>query len=517
MRSLVMTIIVVAATFSGWAEDFTHETAPQLSDAELGHLRHFVTLANQELDDWTGFEASNQKGLEAYRYQLAFMTYALALQQYHSVPAYRDLYQDTIDRLVERMLQKPVWEFWEEVSQSSKAFDPDFEGEEVGKRDPVGEKNIMYSGHVIHMIALYEMLYRDMDWSAPGALTFRWDDNEAYIYDYAKLVDIIHQEMMAPRMDHTKDVGAMECEPNLVFPECNQHPTLAFMLFDHLHGTDYGLRTTSAFKGFMDNTEMHSMETKRTAAFYMIKQDKTLRFPTVDSGSADGWTGSFMHVWDPKYIESLYTQQRAAYVLGTGESFSLAPEPSRAQGPGFFATLAKEVGDLDTAEAILDYAHSSYKTKDDARGYRFEYNPGDETYPANNTTDKLFAMAQSNRPNGLWKLHNEPWDRKAFGHPLLAGVDFPNVLVRQAVWDDKTETLLFTLEPSGDEPVFTTFRIENIYTNYLSLLHQNGEFRAAIDEHAQVAGENTRNLDPGSIEISTTLDGLTRFTLKPMN
>lgn len=516
MRILVAAITVLTSV-SCWAQTLTHETAPRLSDRELGHFRHFVTLANQELDDWTGFDAANQGGLEAYRYQLAFMTYALSLQQFHSVPAYRDLYENTINQLIERMLQKPVWEFWEEVSKSSKKFDPDFLGEEEASRDPVGAKNIMYSGHVIHMIALYEMLYRDMDWSKPGALTFRWDEDEAYTYDYENLVDIIHNEMMAPRLDHTKDHGAMECEPNLVFPECNQHPTLAFMLFDHLRGTDYGMKTQSAFKGFMENTEMHSMETKRTAAFYMIKQDQTLRFPKVDSGSADGWTGSFMHAWDPKYIESIYDAQRSAYVQNADGALVLAPEPSRSQGPGFFATLAKEVGDTKTAEAILDYAHAEYKTSNNARGYRFDYNPDDDTYPANGTTDKLFAMAESNRPNGLWKLHNEPWDRKAFGHPVLAGIDFPTVLVRQAVWDDEYETLLFTLEPSGDKPILTKIRIENIYTNYLAILEQDGEYRAAIDEHAQVAGPDTRNLDPGSIEISVRLNGPTRFTLKPMD
>jgi hypothetical protein len=519
MQLFLMVAFAFVLSFSAMAEDFTHETAPGLSDIEIGHLRNFVSLANQGLDDWSGFEASNQKGLEAYRYQLAFMTYALALQQYHSVPAYRDLYEDTMDRLIERMLEKPVWEFWEEVSKSSKAYDPDMTEEESGTRDPVGEKNIMYSGHIIHMISLYEMLYRDMGWSEQKALKFVWDESESYEYSYADLIEIIHAEMIAPRMGNTKDMGAMECEPNLVFPECNQHPTLAFMLFDHVHGTDYGIRTTGEFKGFMDRTEMQSAETKRTAAYYMIKQDHTLRFPTGGSGSADGWTGSFMHVWDPKYIESIYAQQRDAYVK-VGEEVgdvALTPGSTATLAPAFFATFAMEMGDLKTANAILDYAEWWYEIEHDDNGYRFEYNPKDEKYPAHNTTDKLFAMARSNRPNGLWKMHNEPWDRKSFGHPLLAQVDFPNVLVRQAVWDDESETLLFTLEPVGDVPVFTSFVIENIYTNYLAILEQDGEYLAAIDEHAQVAGVNTRNLDPGQVEIKTTLTGPTQFSLKPMN
>lgn len=118
--------------------------------------------------------------------------------------------------------------------------------------------------------------------------------------------------------------------------------------------------------------------------------------------------------------------------------------------------------------------------------------------------------------NLLNEILNKPWTRRDFGYPLLAGIDTDKVIVRQAFWDDDYETLLFTLEPIGDAPVLTTIIIENIYTNYLAILLQNGEYRAAIDEHAQVAGEHTRNLDPGQIEVQVRLDGLTRFTLKPM-
>ncbi len=516
VAALMMTALSLLGTTIVRAAPLTHDTAPSLSDAELGHLRNIVSLAQQDLDDWTGFEGRDQKGMEAYRYQIAFMTYALTLQQYNSVPAYRDLYEDTIDRLIARMLEKPVWDFWEEVSQSSRSFDPDYDGPRPAKRDPVGEKNIMYSGHVVHMIALYEMLYRDMKWSAENALSFRWSSDESYDYSYADLVDIINREMLAPRLKNGKDSGAMECEPNLVFPECNQHPTLAFMLFDRLRETDYGSRTKKALKGFFDDTAMNNPETAHTAAYYMVKQDKTLRIPMVNSASADGWTGAFMHAWDPEYINSLYEAQRDSYVLTnskTGE-IRLAPDPSKALGLAFFANYAVEVGDTATAEKLFDYAGTHYKSRSDENGFRYVPTT-DKAYPVNNTTDKILAMARSNRPNGLWKMHNEPFEAEAFNHPLLAHVDFPRVLVRQAVWDDESEALLFVLEPANGS-LTTIFRIENLPTNYLAGLYQNDTWIAAIDEHAQVAGANTRNLAPGEIEIRVTLDGPTRFTLKPI-
>jgi hypothetical protein len=514
--AILSPLIVGILSITTYAEPLTHETAPALSDQELGHLRNFVHLARQKTDDFTGWEGKDQKGMESYRYQIAFMTYALSLQQYHSVPAYRDLYSDAIDRLIVRMLEKPVWDFWEEVSKGSTDWDPDHDADLSGTKDPVGEKNIMYSGHLLHMVALYETLYRDMKWSKPNALTFRWNDDLAFEYDYAELIEIVHQEMLAPRLEGGLDKGAMECEPNLVFPECNQHPALAFELFDYLRNTDYAARTMPAFKNFFKETEMHHPETHHTQANYRIKQNNTLNMPPRGSASADGWTGAFMHVWEPDYIKSLYQKQRDDYIARdekTGE-IRLTPDPTRDLSPAFFANLAMELGDTETAQLLFDYVDKHYASQSDDQGFRLVRNMGDKKFPANNTTDKLMGLARSNRPNGLWKLHNEPWGDLDRIYPLVAKVDFPNVLVRQAVWDADYETLLFILEPLNGGKTRTTFRIENIPTNMIASLDQEGKLIAAIDEHAQASGTLIKNLDPGVIQITTTLNGPTQFTLK---
>lgn len=506
IRFIALNLALILGTAVAWAAPLTHETAPSLSDEELGHLRNFVWLANQDLDDWVGWAAADQKGMEAYRYQIAFMTYALSLQQYHSVPAYREVYRETIDRLITRMLQKPVWEFWEEVSQSSPQYDPDYEGPRPAVKDPVGEKNIMYSGHVIHMIALYESLYRDMRWSEPDALTFRWNSDLSYKYDYADLVEIIHNEMMTPRMEGTLDVGAMECEPNLVFPECNQHPTLAFMLFDRLRGTDYAAITKPALKSFFENTEMHNPKTTHTAAWYMIKQDKVLRVPMINSASADGWTGAFMHAWDPEYIESLYDRQRADYIRRdpkTGK-VRLAPDPSKALGLAFFANLAVEVGDLETAGILFAYADEHYTPVHDNIGFRYLRDSANTEYPVSNTTDKLMALARSNRPGGLWKLHNEPWERPGLDAPILQKVDFPSLLVRQAIWDEESDSLLFSLEPSGKGAVATTFE--------LAQLDASRDYELYRDDERLENG--LHKVDETTVSVSLTIDGPSRFTLK---
>ena len=107
------------------------------------------------------------------------------------------------------------------------------------------------------------------------------------------------------------------------------------------------------------------------------------------------------------------------------------------------------------------------------------------------------------------------YDDVTVTYPMVARVDFPSVVVRQAIWDESAETLLFALEPRKAGNLTTTFRVVNIPTNYVARLEQEGRQIAAIDEHGQASGARVTNLGPGEIEVTTTLDGETRFAVRP--
>ena len=62
------------------------------------------------------------------------------------------------------------------------------------------------------MIGLYEMLYRDFKWDKPGYITFSWDENEKYVYDFNSLIKVIHDQMK------DNPWHSIACEPNMVFP-----------------------------------------------------------------------------------------------------------------------------------------------------------------------------------------------------------------------------------------------------------------------------------------------------------
>jgi hypothetical protein len=520
------------------------ESPRGLSDAELGHLRQFVRLASQDLDDWRGWEGADQRGMEAYRYQAAFMAYTLTLQQYHSVPAYRELHEKTIARLIVRMLQKPVWEYWEEVSQGLEWYDPDFSGPLPAVRDPVQDRNIMYSGHLVHMAALHEMLYRDFRWDLPGAFTFRWSESEAYAYSLPTLITRIRDEM-------ADGPGGVQCEPNLIFPECNQHPILAFKLFDDLHSTDlFAARTY--FARLFTRAPMVDPETHEVVAYYRVKQDEVLGdlnprvgMPTdlvvwpltklglmsFDSPSACGWTGVFMHAWDPESVSRHYPHQRAHHVLlqeggGVRPSFDMTDQLS----VGYFASLAVEMGDEATARKLLAYADATYEPVwEDGRlvypirarepegwlGRLSSWLLWDRGTLTTHLTDKLIALARSNRPNGMWQLHNRQWTDADFRHPLVEGVDFPRALVRSAWWDADAQVLHVTLVPGTNAAEPTRFRVTGLDPAESWEVLRDGAHLARIgDWAADLPGEGVRIAAPGVLELTTSLQSEQHFELR---
>ncbi len=152
MRVFLSTVILFAPLLFATSEEITPKNAPRLSDAELKELREIVGLANQELDDWSGFEAKNHRGEESYSDHLASKNFVLAVQQYRFASAYRDLYKNAMSRLIERAVKKPRT------------------GESIGQ-----------------MIAVYEMFYRDNRWSA--AVTEKRSTPDSFPDELPALID----------------------------------------------------------------------------------------------------------------------------------------------------------------------------------------------------------------------------------------------------------------------------------------------------------------------------------------
>lgn len=443
---------------------------PVLDDKQLGHLRFIANVARRRHNDWSGMDSEEpgQGGFDAYRYQLAMMAYTTHLANYHYTPAWRELHQATSERLIEKMLRFDVWSFWEMVSRGAKQFDPSLAALSEGWRDPVIRQNIMYSGHLFHMVTTYAMLYDSGKYEQPGALTFEYNPvgrgmgRETFAYDSLKLAEVLQQQFDANGYE------GIECEPNAIFVECNQHPILGFRLLDHRHGTNYFANVSSRYLRAFEEQQFFDADNGSSMFFKMIKQNRKI---PAEMPWNDGWAGLFMHGWAPEKVRQVYPLLKRKYVVQQADGSAVIPfqKPSRfwSWDNGFFAALAAEVGDHETAEGILAYADQHWApTWQDSglyypRNDAFEVTPGQGngtpqrfTSPRVNTLtgNALVGLARINVANGLLSMFRNPWTAQHFRQPHIADVSGPNVQVSRAIYDAGEGALIVQLRQASNGP-----------------------------------------------------------------
>jgi len=205
---------------------------PSLDKKQLGALRHMIELSRRPPGSWQFMGPENRLSNDSVQFQIAYMSYALAVVQSQVTPAYREMYRQAFRSHIHKILQRDVWDMWLEVieiPEFKKHLDPSKDW-----RDPVREKNIMYSGHVLQMIGLYETLYDDREFDAPGAIVFELpgEDGFTHTYNHESLAKLIADQFVS-----SGHIG-IECEPNRIFTECNQHAILGLIQYDRLHGTN---------------------------------------------------------------------------------------------------------------------------------------------------------------------------------------------------------------------------------------------------------------------------------------
>ena len=103
--------------------------------------------------------------------------------------------------------------------------------------DPVVKDNVMYSGHLVQIMTLYEAFSKEYSLSLKGWTFY----NEQYKikkkppskYNLRKLVSTITlQNIQSP-------ISAFSCEPSIIYTVCNQHSVLGIILYDAIHNTNF--------------------------------------------------------------------------------------------------------------------------------------------------------------------------------------------------------------------------------------------------------------------------------------
>ncbi|MEY4714523.1 MAG: hypothetical protein RIQ37_853 [Actinomycetota bacterium] len=465
------------------------ESIPDLDTKQLGHLRHIIRLSRQAPGDWSDmgpFDPTNE-GDDAYRYQLAYMAYTLAVAQHHYFPAYRELFKETFQRLIDKMMRHDVWGYWELTSKGSKVMDPDLEVLVDGWVDPVVGKNVMYSGHLLMMVGLYEMLYRDGKYTKDGSLTFmcrppfRGLGPQDFPYDFHKLSSVIEAQFAA-----SHGMGC-ECEPNGVFVYCNQFALMGLKLYDHVFGTN---RSEQLFKKFKASWAQKSnlfkpAGTGQLPVFFAVKQNQVITEEGPDNkeaASVVSW-GPMLHIWEPEYVEGLYPSVIRDVRTKTSNGFGVSLEqfhrthlayqekPSTdlvdpmmlgVHTHGMLGLLAAEMGDEETKQGLLAHADAKMNPvwKEGGLFYPRCDDLSTENYVTCVTGNALLGATRIVPKNGLSNLFNKAWTEVELSIPVFSGVPYPLALVTRA--GHSSEGSVINLIPGDGEPKPFELRLEGL-------------------------------------------------------
>ena len=539
IRFLSLLFSLAVAPSHVWAMEVDPADYPSLSTPQMGHVRHMVNLANQLDGDFSLMGEMDPvwyMSFNAYQFQIAFAAYALASAHYHYTPAHRDLYQDASARLISRMIYKDVWDYWAHTSKFDLTDRTDTaegadrmvnysEDDWYGWIDPNIKKNIMYSGHLLQMLGLHAVLFDDDRYDEPGSLAFRFapvaygEEPIVMEYDHNRLAKVIYDQFVEDRF------RGIECERNAVYAECNQHPILGLMHYDFTHDTQLSPEVRREFKKTMQRRGYVDPETNTTMYFLKVKQDEVV---PATYAWGDGWNGHAQHAWDKEYIESIYPDQVELYMpamlrgwplenMGWAASFDF----------GWFALLASEVGDVETVQAMTEYADEHFDPTWKDGGYYYPSSP-DYAYSFNRdwlgyignvgpvTGNVLVGFARINPKDGLWEIYNRPWEKAHFEEPYITDVEYLEANVTQAVYDRDKDALIVTLTPGPVASESTSFTVRQLDPAKTYSLIKDGKLLGEVNQGRGTAPAGIEWQPDGSLRVGTDLTQAHSFVLKSL-
>ncbi|KAL3470723.1 hypothetical protein BJX99DRAFT_263992 [Aspergillus californicus] len=446
---------------------YEQESLERLDHKQVASIRHIGNLARQLKGDWSNMMGAPDlnDGFGAYRYQIAFMFYALSLAHFHRLPAAPGVFQETMERMIQKMIEPDVWFYWHDASTGGghvKA--PEY----PMRYDPIKTDNIMYSAYIQVMSAMYNSLFDDARYKAPGALTmkytpFLWGPDPGWEFKYDQ--DSINQQVYLNMQ--AKGYLGVACEPNCIYQVCNQVPILGFRLNDALTEDEDKHHAKMVTDGYVKSWEELGGVLNHDGVFQTFYAEHLHTPVTVDGPSGEAWTGFMMNAWNHELVQKNY-EDRLEHILFPKEDGSLSVNVgaldlmAQAVGRnqmflasggvwGWISAWAAEMGDEETKNRLVDYADKHFNPRIQNGGLMYPRN--DTIFDENHDfvmvspllSNSIMPLTRLNVRHGMKRLYENPWgvrNRDHYDEPALVEVDF-NIDVYRAVYIASDRTLKF--------------------------------------------------------------------------
>jgi hypothetical protein len=453
--------------------------AQALSDRDVGWLRYLYRKATTS-DSWDrdGHPHEHWDNLSTppmlcwYRFDLIDSTYAVAMMA-DITPAWREVYGRILDELIFRhtgwwaaedwltqighdpkraeypdlyrlLIPEHLWGNYDVPGWTANGVEP------WGlQMDPIGATgNLFFKGFFLVMLGLHRRVTGSARWDASFEIVR--DGENSFTWFHSAIAEHLYKQWAAAP-------AGCHCENTKVWPFCLAGAGLGLKLHDLLRGTDHH----SVFRSWWTETcrtkylHLDEEELPVTATFYYD--------PILDVHHELPGAGMLPVTYLAPQVpeEALRLFQTGMTRMGLWDPQGpLGPPGDRGAATNLW--MAKEFGHQPLVEAMSAAIDEHCQPKWDAASGEFTWGFNlNEDHPRGQYNGTM-AAAQVSGEGTWWRLANVGPGRR-FVEPTIVGVDFPAVVLREALWDPETSTL--TVAPVGistDSKVRTSFRVTNV-------------------------------------------------------
>ncbi len=389
----------------------------ELSAEDLAALRFALDRALQPVEEFNGFEWIEQFQPSAVRYQINNLGYSLSLANYVRLPAMHAYLAEAQRNLIEKKKDYRVWKYWAlENLWGNLRNDP----------DPIRLDNVMYSGWYAAQIGMYASNSGDSRYDVPGSITLTRRSGKQFAYDYPSIVEALS------RNERGSAFCLFPCEPNWIYPFCNNQAVIGVMIYDRLHDTENLQQIEARYRErlaqeFID-VDGHFILIRSTGTGFTI--------PGLSSAAEDANLAFWMHPTVPDIaVRGWEIARHQLFSSGSGELELLPMQPkldpsnyqrNRVYAYGVLGMAAAEFGDGAARKAVAD-ALAAEKTE--TEGGVLHY-PGGSVWAHTSLLNMRLG-----RTNGIGDLVRHGMPNAWQDGPILAAAKYPDVLVAKAVSD----------------------------------------------------------------------------------